>query len=47
MEPTYLLPDLDDPIGGPFWEGCARGELLVQRFTAAATSCSRRARWIP
>jgi len=35
MEPTYLLPDLDDPIGGPFWEGCARGELLVQRFTAS------------
>ena len=30
MEPTWLLPDVDDPDGHPFWEGTARGELLVQ-----------------
>ena len=31
----FLLPDTDDPVSAPFWEGCARGELLVQRFTAS------------
>ena len=30
MESAWLLPDLDDPTTAPFWEGCARGELLVQ-----------------
>jgi uncharacterized protein len=32
-----LLPDLDDPTSGPFWEGTARGELLVQ----VCGSCGR------
>lgn len=27
----FLLPDLEDPDGEPFWRGAARGELLVQR----------------
>ena len=35
MSTALLLPDSDDPIAAPFWEGCARGELLVQRFTAS------------
>jgi uncharacterized OB-fold protein len=30
METTWLLPDLRDSTTAPFWEGCARGELLVQ-----------------
>jgi uncharacterized protein len=30
MEAAYLLPDLDDPDGRPFWEGTARGRLVVQ-----------------
>jgi uncharacterized OB-fold protein len=30
MESSWLLPDLEDPDGGPFWEGTARGELCVQ-----------------
>jgi uncharacterized OB-fold protein len=30
MEPTWVLPDLDDEIAAPFWAGTARGELLVQ-----------------
>jgi uncharacterized protein len=30
VETTWLLPDLGDPTAAPFWEGCARGELLVQ-----------------
>ena len=30
MESALLLPDLDDPDSAPFWQGSARGELLVQ-----------------
>ncbi len=30
METGFLLPVLDDPDTIPFWEGAARGELLVQ-----------------
>jgi uncharacterized OB-fold protein len=30
METGFVLPDLDDPDSGPFWQGTARGELLVQ-----------------
>ena len=37
METGFLLPDTDDPDGGPFWEGCARGELLVQRCAKCGT----------
>jgi uncharacterized OB-fold protein len=36
-EPTFLLPDLDDDSRG-FWEGCAQGELRVQR----CDECGRR-----
>lgn len=32
----FLLPDLDDEVSAPFWQGAARGELLVQ----ACGSCS-------
>lgn len=30
----FLLPDLDDNNALPFWEGCALGELRVQRCAA-------------
>jgi uncharacterized OB-fold protein len=30
METGFLLPDTTDENSAPFWEGCARGELLVQ-----------------
>ena len=30
MESGFVLPDLEDPDSGPFWQGAARGELLVQ-----------------
>jgi uncharacterized OB-fold protein len=33
----FLLPDLDDETSAPFWEGTARGELLVQ----ACGACGR------
>jgi uncharacterized OB-fold protein len=33
-----VLPDVDDPDGGPFWSACAAGELRVQ----ACASCGRR-----
>lgn len=36
-QPVFLLPDLDDDSRG-FWEGCAAGELRVQRCDA----CGRR-----
>jgi uncharacterized OB-fold protein len=35
VETKWLLPDLEDEGSAPFWEGCARGELLVQ----ACASC--------
>jgi uncharacterized OB-fold protein len=34
METGFLLPDLDDPDSRPFWEGTARGELLIQTCAA-------------
>jgi uncharacterized protein len=34
----FLLPDLEDEVSAPFWDGCARGELLVQ----TCASCGRR-----
>jgi uncharacterized OB-fold protein len=37
VESGLLLPDVDDPATGPFWEGTARGELLVQ----ACGACGR------
>jgi uncharacterized protein len=30
MEAAWLLPDVEDAAAAPFWEGTARGELLVQ-----------------
>ncbi len=30
MEEGFLLPDTSEATTAPFWEGCARGELLVQ-----------------
>jgi len=38
MESGLLLPDLDDVDAAPFWNGAARGELLVQ----ACAACGRR-----
>lgn len=29
----FLLPTDDDELTQPFWDGCKRGELLMQRFT--------------
>jgi len=37
METGFLLPDLDDEVNAPFWEGTARGVLLVQ----TCGSCGR------
>jgi uncharacterized OB-fold protein len=36
-DPTFLLPQPDED-SQPFWDGCARGELLVQ----ACAQCGRR-----
>jgi uncharacterized OB-fold protein len=35
---ALILPDVDDPIAGPFWAACAAGELRIQ----ACASCGRR-----
>ncbi len=37
METGFVLPDLENEDGAPFWEGTARGELLVQ----ACGDCGR------
>jgi len=34
MEKSFLLPDLSDVDAQGFWEGCAKGELRVQRCAA-------------
>ena len=34
MESGFLLPDIEDQDAGPFWQGTARGELLVQTCAA-------------
>ena len=31
MEQSFILPDLEDEDAKPFWEGTARGELLMQK----------------
>jgi uncharacterized OB-fold protein len=31
MEQSFILPDTEDENTKPFWEGTARGELLVQK----------------
>ena len=38
MASELLLPDLDDDDAAPFWEGTARGQLLVQ----TCSDCGRR-----
>jgi uncharacterized OB-fold protein len=37
MESGWLLPNVAEPTNAPFWEGTARGELLVQ----TCASCGR------
>ena len=34
MEKGFLLPDLEDVDSRGFWDGCAQGELRVQRCTS-------------
>ena len=34
MESGWILPDITEPTSAPFWEGTARGELLVQQCGA-------------
>ncbi|GIW41977.1 MAG: hypothetical protein KatS3mg076_2554 [Candidatus Binatia bacterium] len=31
LHPDYPLPDVDDPVMRPFWEGARQGKLLLQR----------------
>ena len=38
MESSLILPDPDDEDGKPFWDGTARGELMVQK----CSGCGRR-----
>jgi uncharacterized protein len=35
IHPDYPLPDVDDPIMRPFWEGARAGKLMLQRETAS------------
>jgi uncharacterized protein len=38
VQSGWLLPDLSEPTSAPFWEGTARGDLLVQ----ACGACGKR-----
>jgi hypothetical protein len=38
MDADFVLPDLEDEDAAPFWQGTARGELLVQ----TCADCGRR-----
>jgi uncharacterized OB-fold protein len=38
MEAGWLLPDLSEPTSAPFWEGAARGELMVQACGACGVT---------
>ena len=31
LHPDYPLPDVDDPVMRPFWEGAREGRLMLQR----------------
>ena len=31
LHPDYPLPDTSDPVMKPFWDGCRRHELVLQR----------------
>jgi uncharacterized OB-fold protein len=42
VHPDYPLPDVDDPIMRPFWDGARAEKLMIQRERA-----SRRAFWPP
>jgi uncharacterized OB-fold protein len=35
LHPDYPLPDVDDPIMRPFWEGAREGKLMLQREPAS------------
>jgi len=35
IHPDYPLPDVDDPVMCPFWEGARAGRLMLQRERAA------------
>jgi len=34
IHPDYPLPDLDDPVMRPFWDGARTGKLMLQREPA-------------
>ena len=31
VHPDYPLPDTDDPVMKPFWDGCREHKLMIQR----------------
>jgi uncharacterized OB-fold protein len=37
LHPDYPLPDIDNPITRPFWEGCRVHRLLLQRDRVTGT----------
>ena len=37
LHPDYPLPDVDDPVMRPFWEGAREGKLVLQRERASGT----------
>jgi len=37
LHPDYPLPDVDDPVMRPFWDGARAGKLVLQREPATGT----------
>jgi uncharacterized OB-fold protein len=37
LHPDYPLPDVDDPVMRPFWDGARAGRLVLQRERGTAT----------
>jgi uncharacterized OB-fold protein len=37
LHPDYPLPDVDDPVMRPFWDGARAGKLMLQREPANGT----------
>jgi len=38
LHPDYPLPDVDDPVMRPFWDGARAGKLMLQREVATGTA---------
>jgi uncharacterized OB-fold protein len=38
LHPDYPLPEIDNPITKPFWDGCRQQKLMIQREVASGAA---------